>query len=187
VSDHQVSSRLCGTTLMALLSREFRLRQTFERPGHWEHGASPSCPVLFCRQNCEANERRLVNRNGIDVECRDPDPAWHRLQLSLPHRLIYYYYFDPGTQFPGSENYYATQYKNYKKLGSCWHCTAESQLWAVANWPARQKCVVDRAWWLLWYKLVDERRSSETLSTKRRSSLSRSEPDWASAFVELSR
>ena len=39
VSDHQVSSRLFGTTLMALLSREFRLRQNFERPGHWEHGA----------------------------------------------------------------------------------------------------------------------------------------------------
>ena len=27
--------------------------------------------VLFCRQNCEAHERRLVNGNGIDVECRD--------------------------------------------------------------------------------------------------------------------
>ena len=38
-SDHQVSSRLCGTTRVAFLSREFRLRQNFEQPGHWEHGA----------------------------------------------------------------------------------------------------------------------------------------------------
>ena len=44
--------------------------------------------MLFCRQNCEAHERRLVNRNGIDVECRDLDPASNRLQLSLPRRLI---------------------------------------------------------------------------------------------------
>ena len=29
-----------------------------------------------------------MNRNGIDVECRDLDPASNRLQLSLPHRLI---------------------------------------------------------------------------------------------------
>jgi len=45
-------------------------------------------PGAFSRQNCEAHERRLVNRNGIDVECRDLDPASNQLQLSLPHRLI---------------------------------------------------------------------------------------------------
>ena len=38
----------------------------------WGTGSSwPSIMVLFCRQNCEAHERRLVNGNGIDVECRD--------------------------------------------------------------------------------------------------------------------
>ena len=44
--------------------------------------------MLFCRQNCEAHERRLVNRNGIGVECRDLDPASNRLQLSLPHHCL---------------------------------------------------------------------------------------------------
>ena len=50
----------------------------------------PSCPArcFSAEKNCEAHERRLVNRNGIDVECRDLDPASNRLQLSLPHRVI---------------------------------------------------------------------------------------------------
>ena len=50
----------------------------------------PSRPArcFSAEKNCEARERRLVNRNGIDVECRDLDPASNRLQLSLPHLLI---------------------------------------------------------------------------------------------------
>jgi len=28
--------------------------------------------------------------------------------------MYYYYFFDPGTQFPGNEKYYAVQYKKYK-------------------------------------------------------------------------
>ena len=40
------------------------------------------------KKNCEARKRRLVNLNGIDVECRDLDPASNRLQLSLPRHLI---------------------------------------------------------------------------------------------------
>jgi len=56
--------------------------------------------------------------------------------------MYYYYFFDPGTQFPWNEKNYAVQYKKYKNQAGMnltsppssqnsyavrWHCTAESE------------------------------------------------------------
>ena len=62
-----------------------------------------------------------------------------------PSAVTNYYYYYPGTQFPGNEKNYAMQYKKYKNqtgmnltppppppppqnsLAVGWHCTAESE------------------------------------------------------------
>ena len=77
-----------GTTRLALLSRGFRLRQSIERPSHWGRRASPTCPGLFCKRNCEAHERPMVIRIGTDVGCKDLGPTSTRLQLWPPRHLI---------------------------------------------------------------------------------------------------
>ena len=47
----------------------------------WGRDALPTCPGLFCKQNCEAHERPLVIRIGTDVGCIDLGPTSTWLQL----------------------------------------------------------------------------------------------------------
>jgi len=81
---HQVSFQLWGTTRLILLSRGSQLRDSFERG----YGVSPTCLGLFCKQNCEARKRQLVNCTDTDAGYRDLGPASHRLQPSPPRHLI---------------------------------------------------------------------------------------------------